>query len=234
MATIRLLRGFTATVVVLAAGCGIPRDPEGTLDRVEGGTMRVGIIEHAPWTVLADDGPAGVEVDLVEGFARTIDAEIQWFEGSQAELLTSLEDRELDLVVGGLADDDAWAQRVTFTQPYVTIQVAVGSRRGRPPPADIEGARVVARVGTPVPRLVEDAGGIPVRVGDLSTAEGLVAAEDWELRALGRVSGGLVLDESGHAMAVPAGENAWLVRLERYLAARAASIDELLDRHAGT
>lgn len=234
MATTGRLRGFTAAVIVLAGACGVPRDPEGTLDRVDGGSMRVGITERPPWTLVGDDGPAGVEVDLVEGFARSIDAEIEWFEGSQAELLTSLEERELDLVVGGFTDDDAWAQQVTFTQPYATIQVSVGSPPDRPPPGDIEGERVAARMGTPVPRLVEDAGGTPVRVEDLSAVTGLVAAEDWELRALGRVSGGLVLDESGHAMAVPAGENAWLVRLERYLAARAASIDELLDRHAGT
>jgi polar amino acid transport system substrate-binding protein len=234
MAITGLLRVATAVVIVLAAGCGIPRDPEGTLDRVDGGSMRVGITERPPWTLLGDDGPAGVEVDLLEGFARSIDAEIEWFEGSQAELLTSLEERELDLVVGGFTDDDAWAQQATFTQPYATIQVTVGSSPDRPTPRDIEGKPVAARAGTPVPRLVEGAGGIPVRVEDLSAVPGLVAAEDWELRAIGRVPSGLVLDESGHAMAVPAGENAWLVRLERYLAGRAPSIDELLDRHAAT
>ncbi|HZB03184.1 MAG TPA: transporter substrate-binding domain-containing protein, partial [Actinomycetota bacterium] len=198
MATTGRLGGFAATVIVLV-GCGVPRDPDGTLDRVDGGSMRVGITERPPWTLVGDDGPAGVEVDLVEGFARSIDAETEWFEGSQAELLTSLEERELDLVVGGFTEDDAWAQQVTFTQPYATIQVSVGSPPDRPPPGDIEGDRVAAREGTPVPRLVEDAGGTPVRVEDLSAVTGLVAAEDWELRALGRVSGGLVLDESGHA-----------------------------------
>jgi hypothetical protein len=33
-------------------------------------------------------------------------------------------------------------------------------------------------------------------------------------------------------MATPLGENAWLVRLERYLSEEAAFVDELLQRHA--
>jgi polar amino acid transport system substrate-binding protein len=227
----RLVRGVSAALAVLVA-CGIPRDPEGTLERVQGGRMRVGITERPPWTVLGDGEATGVEVDLVEGFARSIDAEIDWFDGSEAELLAALEKRELELVIGGFTDDDAWSQMVPFTQPYATIQVTVGAPSVEGPPTELEGLRVAARAGTEVPRLLEAAGAIPVRVTDLSAAPGLVAAEDWEIRALGLASGSVVLEESRHAMAVPPGENAWLVRLERYLSARAASVDELLDRHA--
>jgi polar amino acid transport system substrate-binding protein len=227
-----LSRGIAATAALLVGACGIPRDPEGTLERVEGGRIRVGISARPPWTVVGDGGPAGVEVDLVEGFARTLRAEVEWVEGSPAEILAAVEGRELDLAVGGFTDDDPWAQKVTFTQPYAAIQVTAGAPPGTPPPADLEGRRVAARAGSEVPRLVEDAGGVPVRLDDLSGAAGLVAAEDWELRALGFPPSGLVLDESRHAMAVPLGENAWLVRLERYLSEHAGSVDELLDEHA--
>jgi polar amino acid transport system substrate-binding protein len=227
-----LVRGLAATLAVLSA-CGIPRDAEGTLERVQGGRMRVGITERPPWTELDGAEPAGVEVELVEGFARSLDAEIEWFIGSEAELLTALEKRELDLVIGGFTEDDAWAEILTFTQSYAMIQVTVGAPSGVPPPTDLEGLRVAARAGTEVPRLLQEAGAIPVRLHDLSAARGLVAAEDWEIRALGLTPGSVVLDESRHAMAVPAGENAWLVRLERYLSGRAASVDELLDQHAG-
>jgi polar amino acid transport system substrate-binding protein len=195
--------------------------------------MRVGITERPPWATLEEGRPAGVEVVLVEGFARSLDAEIDWFPGSEAELLTALEKRELDLVIGGFTDDDPWTQKVTFTQPYATIEVVVAAPPGRPPPTDLSGLRVAARSGTEVPRLVEEAGGIAVRVADLSAANGLVAGEDWELRSLGLVPGSAVLDESRHAMATPLGENAWLVRLERYLSEEAPFVDELLDRYAG-
>ncbi len=64
-------------VLLLAAalalgGCEYPRDPEGTLDRVRGGTLRVGISPSEPWVTLAEnEPPAGVEVELVQEFART-------------------------------------------------------------------------------------------------------------------------------------------------------------------
>jgi polar amino acid transport system substrate-binding protein len=225
--------GVTAVALaLLPVACGIPRDPEGTLGRVQGGLMRVGIAEHPPWTVL-DDAPTGVEVDLVEGFARLLDAEIEWFPGSEHELLTALHRRELDLVIGGYTDDDPWAKEATFTEPYVKIRVVVGAPPGRAPPSDIEGLSVAAESGTEIPSLVGGAGGVPERVEDLSTADGLVAAEEWELRSLGLVPGEAVLTESRHAMAVPSGENAWLVRLERYLTEKRGSIDDLLERHAG-
>jgi polar amino acid transport system substrate-binding protein len=225
------LAGAVAAAALLLA-CGIPRDPEGTLERIDGGRMRVGIAEQPPWATMEDGGPAGVEVDIVEGFARSLDAEIDWFPGSHAELLAALENRELDLVIGGLTDDDPWAQKVTFTQPYATIQVVVAAPPSRSPPEDLSGLRVAVRSGTEVPALVEEAGGIPVRVQDLSEADGLVAGEEWEVRTLGLVAGTVVLAESRHAMATPLGENAWLVRLERFLSDQAAFVDDLLQRHA--
>jgi polar amino acid transport system substrate-binding protein len=228
------VRRLVVTVLAaLVAACGLPRDPEGTLDRVQGGRMRVGIAERSPWTILGDGDPTGVEVELVEGFARTLRAEIEWTAGAPAELLTALEGREVDLVIGGFTDDDPWAQEVTFTQPYARIQIAVGAPRGTPLPSELDRRRVAALRGTIVPDLIEDAGGIPMPVDDLAAVDELVAAEDWRLRALGLRSTGLILHESRHAVAVPTGENAWLVRLERYLSERAGAVDELLDSHVG-
>lgn len=96
--------GIVATAVLTAltlTACGIPRDPEGTLERVEGGTVRAGITENHPWTDLSGGEPAGVEVDLIEAFAESLGARVEWFDGSQAELLENLEKRELDVVMGG-------------------------------------------------------------------------------------------------------------------------------------
>lgn len=217
---------------LLLTACGIPRDVEGTLERVQGGTMRVGITENAPWTDLSSGRPEGVEVDLMESFAVTLQAQVEWFDGSQAELLRALEKRELDVVVGGFTADDPWAQMVTFTQPYAEISTLVGAPPGLPVPEEIDGMRVATERGHETASLVEEAGGIPVEVGGLSTARGLVAAEEWELKALGMVPTEVELDRAQHVLAVPLGENALLVRLERFLSARAASVDELLQEHA--
>jgi polar amino acid transport system substrate-binding protein len=220
------------TLSALFAGCGIPRDPEGTLDRVTGGTMRVGIAESPPWSSLGEGDPSGVEIDLVQGFAESLDADIEWFEGAEAELLTALEHRELDIVIGGLTVDDPWGQIVTFTQPYAKVITLVGIQPGEQGLHEIEGVEVAVEPGSELPALVRSAGGIPVMIEDLSIAGGPVAAEEWRIEALGLVPTDIVLEEAEHAMAVPVGENAWLVRLERYLGDRAASVDELLQEHA--
>ena len=67
-----------------SAGCGLPRDPMGTLERVRGGEMRVGLVPNGPWTT---GGPSGVEVRLMESFARELGAETTYVEGTAPELL---------------------------------------------------------------------------------------------------------------------------------------------------
>jgi ABC-type amino acid transport substrate-binding protein len=109
---------------VLAAGltgCGIqmPADPDGTLDRVEGGALRVGATENPPWVELGDGpGPAGTEPALIEAFAAQHDAEVEWTTGSEAELLDALERGTLDVVVGGFLDDTPWVDKGATTFPY--------------------------------------------------------------------------------------------------------------------
>src|SRR3712207_2547513 len=98
------MRSLAASVLVIAAvACGIPRDPDGTLERISDGTIRVGVAHAEPWAIVDDGGiPRGVEVSLVERLAGTIGAEVRWTDGSEQELLTALEEGELDLVIGGL------------------------------------------------------------------------------------------------------------------------------------
>ena len=73
-------------VTALFAGCGvsIPTDPKGTLERVSGGTLRVGVSPNPPWTEAAQGAePTGTEVRLVEEFATTLPAEIGWTLGGE-------------------------------------------------------------------------------------------------------------------------------------------------------
>jgi ABC-type amino acid transport substrate-binding protein len=142
---------------VLPAGCGVPRDPEGTLDRVRGGTLRAGVSVREPWTRLHDGRPAGVEAALLREFADELGARVEWTVGSESELFAALERRELDVVVGGLTEDTPWRDRVGLTGRY--------------------------------------------------------------------------LDR--HVMAVPPGENGWLMCLERFLYAREERVRELLHTGGG-
>ncbi|QGQ19294.1 transporter substrate-binding domain-containing protein [Cellulomonas sp. JZ18] len=116
----------SAVLVVLTAGCGVtvPTDPEGTLERVRGGQLRVGVTVREPWTSLPDGDdapPEGREVDLVVAFAEHLDAEVEWQVGSEEQLVAALEEGDVEMLVGGLTASSPWSSRVALTRPYVTV-----------------------------------------------------------------------------------------------------------------
>jgi len=122
-----------AGAVAVLAGCGVtvPTDPDGTLDDVRGGELHVGVSPHEPWTSLGPDGaPSGLEVDLVEGFAGTLDADVVWTTGGEEELVGDLERGELDLVVGGLTASTPWTSHGAPTVAYVTVTDPDGKPEG--------------------------------------------------------------------------------------------------------
>ncbi|GLB68628.1 transporter substrate-binding domain-containing protein [Arthrobacter mangrovi] len=140
---------LAALLVPLLAGCGLkmPSDPEGTLDRVAGGTLRVGISHNPPWTETgtgsgpanananaatgtssAGTGPAGTEAELVRAFAAEHNARVEWVSGGESNLVRRLERGELDLVVGGLTKDSPWSKHAALTQPYLETSNGQGDK----------------------------------------------------------------------------------------------------------
>jgi polar amino acid transport system substrate-binding protein len=219
---------------LLLAGCGIPRDPESTLDRVRGGTLRVGITASDPWTRLEGGRPSGVEVELVERFAGEIGARTEWVDGSEADLIAALHVRELDLVVGGLTADTPWQAKAAITRSYATSRVVVAVPASQPVPGDIAGLRVAVEAGTDAAGILEDkTDAIPVRVPDVTEVrDSAVAVDEWLLDDLDLTDTGVHLTRSKHVMAAPLGENAFLVRLERFLIANQGQVPALLDVEA--
>lgn len=116
------------SVMALAACATIPGDPDGTLERVQGGVLRVGVTEHAPWVELQEGAePMGTEPELVRAFAERIGAEVTWTPGSEAALATALEDGDLDMLIGGILDDTPWVQSGAVTRPYAEVSTADGT-----------------------------------------------------------------------------------------------------------
>lgn len=109
-----------AVVSVLLGGtaCDVPRDPEGTLDRVRGGTLRVGITEAPPWVTRHGESVGGTEADLIRRFARSVGADLEWSWGPVADHMEALKRYELDLVAGGLTRDTPWTAHVGLTAPF--------------------------------------------------------------------------------------------------------------------
>lgn len=111
------------------SGCGltVPSDPDGTLQSVRGGELRVGVSPD-PGLVQVDEdrSPTGSIPDLVTGFADTLDADVDWTEGSEETLVGMLERGDLDLVVGGITEDSPWIDSAGMTRGYPGIDGADG------------------------------------------------------------------------------------------------------------
>lgn len=210
---------IAAVIAATLAGCDIPRDPEGTLERVRGGTMRVGVAEHDPWVILNASGEptGGVEVGLVESFAASVDAEIEWFDGSSEELTSALHTRSLDLVIGGFHSQSPFTKDAAFTHPYLTTFTTIGVPPGTGSDPELSGVEVAVEAGSELEGLVRKLDVEVVVVDDVTAFDGPVAIEDWLLDDLGLEPSSIRITETDHVMAVPHGENAWLTAIERFL-----------------
>jgi ABC-type amino acid transport substrate-binding protein len=110
---------LAGALALTACGTSFPADPDGTLDRVTGGTLRVGASDNGEWVSLTANGePQGREPDLVRAFAAKLGAEIEWSEGTEHVLAEGLKHGELDLVIGGLNDKTPWEKDAGLTRVY--------------------------------------------------------------------------------------------------------------------
>ncbi|WP_403020260.1 transporter substrate-binding domain-containing protein [Salinibacterium sp. GXW1014] len=115
-ALIAALLGFT--------GCGltVPTDPDGTLEGVTDGVLRVGVTPNDDRVTIDDNGePSGNDVELIEDFADSVDAELEWVPGSEESLVRDLEAGRLDLVIGGFTDTTPWSNKAAVTRPYLEV-----------------------------------------------------------------------------------------------------------------
>jgi polar amino acid transport system substrate-binding protein len=226
----------TLTVVLLlaalaAAGCQYPRDPDGTLNRVEGGVMRVGVTEVDPWVELEGDrAVGGAEVELARRFARELGARIVWIQGSEEELVDAAKEGQVDLILAGLTNKSRWEKDVAFTRPYTETRSVVGTPPGRSYPGDFAGVPVAVEIGSEEEGLLEQrTEARVVAVTDLASRAGRPAAvHDYLLDDLRLADSGTELGSAKHVMAVKLGENAFLVRLERFLLDREDEIRRLV------
>lgn len=226
-----LLIFLFALVVLVSASCDFPRDPRGTLDRVQNGTMRVGIVDHDPWTRMQEGRTYGVEVELLKDFAEELGAEASFVPGTTPELLEAAKQGEVDVLIGGFTSSSpgvSEGKEAGITSPYLVTRFVVGVPPGRPAFDDPSGRKIAVERIDGTAALLKEEGAIPVPVEDLSSADMPIAAYPWQLEAWGFEPTSVELPEEKHVMAVPLGENGWLVRLERFLHANHEEAEKLL------
>ena len=145
---------------------------------------------------------------------------------TEQHLYEALAQHELDLLIAGITDESPWKEQVGFTRAYVQAVVYVGAAPGARP--EVKGQRVGVAAGTDIGHFVQQRDGVPVALAQLPSGYPLVASYDWQLRRWGYRRLGKSLKQEKHVMAVPPGENAWLVALETFLYQHPKQLDQLL------
>jgi polar amino acid transport system substrate-binding protein len=200
------------------------------LERVEGGRLRVGVIDDPPWVDLSDPEPAGVEPELVREFAEGIDAEIEWVHGPESELAGAMRGFQLDLIIGGLDRQWPYGKEVAMTRPYVDTEVEIGVPPGTELPDALGGQRIWVERHSEASALLkqEEEDAVPIVFDELSQVDGPALLDTYEIDAIGYQRTDYILRDDEHAMATPMGENAFLVKLEDFLLDRGEEAEDLL------
>ena len=210
------------------AACDLPRDADGTLARVRHGTLRVGVVRAAPWVADSNGAVGGIEGALVTRLASELGARVEWVRRPESELLMGLHARQLDVVVAGLTKTSPWSKQVALTRPYYTDTIVVAARGA--PVGALDGLQVAVEHGDPITEKLRGKGAVPVPVPDVARATLPVAVPSWRAAALGLAPGGTVLGEEPHVFALPPGENAWMVHVERWLEGQKPTVAGALRR----
>lgn len=111
---------FAGLIGVAAAGCdALPRDSQGALQRVRTErVLRAGAAANPPWVTVTDGRVGGVEPALVEAFAASQGARVEWRTGPQIELSEQLHKRQFEVLVAGLDQKTPLASKVSLSQTW--------------------------------------------------------------------------------------------------------------------
>lgn len=207
-----------AAVLMLAlSGCRYPKDIEGAMERIEGGVLRVGVSENPPWVIESDSGPAGLEVELVQALADTLNTNIEWHWGNESNLLLALEHHQLDLVISGLTENAPISQLASPTNAYYQSHYKIGAPPGVVLPDTLEGQDISIPVVNHIAHSLEKEGAHVNFNPTNEASENLVVRPTWWLLAHGYEIGHETLATDSHVMALPHGENAWMMTVQRHL-----------------
>ena len=209
-----------------------PKDAEKTLHKVSNGTIRVGFTNAAPWVYPSATGAQGIEATIVTSFAQALHAKVEWIEGTEEQLYNALKKREIDILIGGITDKTPWKEEVGVTKPYIETSLVIGqpaSQASINQQPSLEGQWVAVKKGSDEGYYVREKKAKPFYTTQLPAGNMLAVGYDWQVQDWKMHNTGIVLKKEGHVMAVPPGENAFLLALDKYLFEHKAAINSGLN-----
>lgn len=203
------------------AGCRYPTDIEHTSEKIRGGVLDVGLTENPPWVMRSDNGPAGLEPELIKELAEKLDPDVRWHWGSEGVLVQALKEHQLDLVIGGITTNSSLSELAALSKPYYSSTYTVGYPESIEVPASLDGEHVALHPVNHFIKALRDEGAVPERQENPAGAGGAVAAPNWWLKAHGYQPGPWELAVDEHVMVLPNGENGWMLTVQRHLSSQA-------------
>ena len=103
----RVLIAFLAGLAL--AGCDLPRDPEETLETVQGQELRVGVLKFGE--------NAEKDRPVVERLAASLEAKLVYLEGDAHALFEDLKRGHIHLVIGGVPESTPFEKELGLSKP---------------------------------------------------------------------------------------------------------------------
>jgi ABC-type amino acid transport substrate-binding protein len=197
-----------------------PKDAEKTLNKVSNGIIHVGFTNAAPWVYPSKTGAQGIEAAIVTNFAKTLHSKVEWIEGTEEQLYNALKRREIDILIGGITDKTPWKEEVGITKPYIETSLVIAqpiSQTTSNQQPSIEGQWVAVKEGTDEGYYISKKKARPFYTTQLPASNMLSVGYDWQVQDWKMHNTGIILKKESHVMAVPPGENAFLLALDKYL-----------------
>lgn len=106
-------------LAVLPVACGrFPADPNHSFKKAQATELKVGLVIHPPFVAQNGNRYSGVEVQLIEEFAKHYGLRLAYTTGAESELIKQLEKNELHIVAGGFEKTTLWMSKAGLTTPY--------------------------------------------------------------------------------------------------------------------
>lgn len=95
---------------------------------VESGTIRVGVAEFAPWTMKTKSGDLiGFEIDVANKIAADMGVQPEFKTYAWEDIISALQEGEIDVIAGGMAITPARALQVNFSRPLAMSGVSIAT-----------------------------------------------------------------------------------------------------------
>lgn len=106
------LHHYVILIMIVALGSceSFPKDAEGTLNKISDHTVRIG----------KSTSTTDYDKQLMNGFAKDINAQVEWVEGDQIKLTELLSHHKIDMAIGGFTKEAPLKKEVAISKPYIT------------------------------------------------------------------------------------------------------------------